>query len=103
MYPCDRTTRRGGEVGLLSQICFFDGLHVTNAPIRLMCPTSVRPHFRFRTLTRKGFVQSKSNFDREIDHYHSWVSFEIGAIPSVGLSIFCPFVCPSTFSFPDSN
>ena len=35
-------------------------LYVTNLPIRLMCPMSiclsVRPHFRFRTLTQKRFV-----------------------------------------------
>ena len=30
--------------------------------------------------------------DRDIDHHHSWLPFEIGVIPSVRLSVFCPFV-----------
>ena len=46
-------------------VVLLGGLHVTNPPIRLMGPTSihlsVRPHFRFRTLTRKRFVQSNPN------------------------------------------
>ena len=40
---------------------FLGGLRVANPPIRLMSPTSVRPHFRFRTRTQKHFVQSNSN------------------------------------------
>ena len=47
-------------------------------------------------------LKKKSEFklDREIDHHHSWVPFEIGVIPSV--RVFCPFVGQSTFLFPDS-
>ena len=37
------------------------GCVLPNPPVRLMCRTSVRQHFRLRILTRKRFVQSNSN------------------------------------------
>ena len=45
----------------------------------------------------------KLKLDRGIDLHHNKVDFEIGVIPSSPLSVFCPFVCPSTFLFADSN
>ena len=70
---------------------FLGGLHVTNPPIRLMCLTyvrlSVRPHFRFWTL-EFNLCPIEFKLDREIDHHHSQVAFEIGVIPSVRLSVY---------------
>ena len=63
--------------------CLLGGLHVTNPPIRLMCP-SVRQHFCFLDSNSKTLCPIEFKLDREIDHHHSYVAFEIGVIPSVG-------------------
>ena len=41
-------------------------------------------------LCRKLFVEIELKLGREIDHHHSSVSFEIGVIPFIRLSIFYP-------------
>ena len=84
--------------------CYFIGrLHVINPPIRLMCPTSVcLLTLSFPDSNSKALCPIEFKLDRGIDHHHSKAAFEIGVIPSVCLSIFLS-VCPSTFSFPDSN
>ena len=68
------------------------GLHVTNPPIRLMCPTSVRLHFSFLDSNSKTVCPIEFKLDREIDHHYSYVPVEISEIPSVRLSV---FVCLS--------
>ena len=51
---------------------FLGGLHVTNLPIRLMCPTSVYPStFSFPDSNSKTVSLIEFKLDREIDHHHS--------------------------------
>ena len=89
---------------MLSLFFFLGGLRVTNPPIRLMCPTSVCPStFSFPDSNSKMVCPIEFKLDREIDHHHSKVPFEIGTILCVRLSVSCLFVCPSTIPFPDSN
>ena len=48
------------------------GLRVTNPPIRLMCPTSVRlSTFFFPDSNSKTVCPIEFKHDREIDHHHS--------------------------------
>ena len=51
---------------------FLGGLHVTNPPIRLMCPTSVCPStFSFPDSNLKMLCPIEFKLDREIEHHHS--------------------------------
>ena len=57
-------------------VLFLGGLRVTNPPIRLMCPTSVRPSvcpstFSFPDSNSKTLCPIEFKLDREIDHHHS--------------------------------
>ena len=69
----------------------------------VFCPFVCPSTFLFPDPNLKMLCPVKFKLDSEIDHHHSWALFEIGVILSVRLSVFCPFVCPSTFPFPDSN
>ena len=60
----------------LSVLILLGGLHVTNPPIRLMCPTSVCPSvcpstFLFPDSNSKMLCPIEFKLDREIDHHHS--------------------------------
>ena len=56
----------------VSLILFFGGLHVTNPPIRLMCPTAVCPStFSIPDSNLKTLCPIEFKFDKEIDHHHS--------------------------------
>ena len=70
-----------------------------------VCPYICLSTFLFPDSNSKTVCPIEFKLDREIDHHH--IPFEIGEIPSFHLSVFCPFVCPyiclSTFLFPDSN
>ena len=72
-----------------------------------VCPSICSSTFLFLDSNSKTVCPIEFKLDREIDHHHSLLAFEIGVIPSIRLSVFCPFVCPSicppTFLFPDSN
>ena len=51
---------------------FLGGLHVTNPPIRFMCPTSVCPStFSFPDSYSKTLCPIEFKLGREIDHHHS--------------------------------
>ena len=51
---------------------FLGGLHVTNPPIRFMCPTSVcLSTFSFPDSNSKMLCPIEFKLDREIDHHHS--------------------------------
>ena len=64
------------------------GLRVINPPIRLMCPTSVCPHFSIPDSNSKTVCPIEFKLDREIHHHHSYVAFEIGVILSFRLSVY---------------
>ena len=71
--------------------------------LSVFCPFVCQSKFPFLDSNSKTVCPIKFKLDREIDHHHSYVPVEIGVILSVCLSVFCLFVCPSTFLFPDSN
>ena len=79
------STGRPISSSFCSFVCFLSvNISVSDSNSKMLCPIEFK-------------------LDSEIDHHHSWDPFKIGVILSVRLSVFCPFVCPSTFLFPDSN
>ena len=100
---CPIEFKLGREIGHHhSQVLFKIGV-IPFVRLSVFCPFVCPSTFPFPDSNSKTLCPIEFKRHREIDHHHSYIPFEIGVIPSIHLSVFCPFVCPSTFPFPDSN
>ena len=64
------------EIGVIPSVC-----------LSVFCPFVCLSKFPFPHSNSKTVCPIKFKLDREIDHHHCWVPFEIGVIPSVRLSV----------------